>query len=470
MGLLDDILAQQGSGGPFNGAFPSNLFGEADAAQAAREAAALRLARGVRRTPEATASPFDGGVAPLSFAGSGAFGIDPSSYATPAEPQSPSISGPIPLPRPRPAEADAAPTDVSAASRAIGAPLSLAPPVPSQPAQAPAPTSAAPPEKGFLENLRGKVNDNSNMLLAFAGGLAGGRSWGDGLSKGLQMAVPAGQLDTAARQKQITQTATYSALKARGVSDADAMLAMQNPEALKSLLSRLWPTFKSANVGNTTGSFNEATGEFKPGFTDTKYEKIGQGDTLYATPGGVPGAGGVSGKPVAVASGGPQQPPAGYQYVDTNDPAKGLQAIPGGPGTHLPSETAGRIAMMETAAAALPDARRVLMEGRGSSGTGVTGAAASALNIGETGRANRTVTVAIEGALRAMTGAAAPESEVKRYENMFMPSPLDSRETATQKLNQLQDFIDNAKRLVTQGRGPAGGPPGPRASDPLGIR
>jgi hypothetical protein len=110
------------------------------------------------------------------------------------------------------------------------------------------------------------------------------------------------------------------------------------------------------------------------------------------------------------------------------------------------------------------------MEGRGDTGTGISGAAASALNMGDTGRANRTVTVAIEGALRAMTGAAAPEAEVKRYENMFMPSPYDSRATATQKLNQLEDFLNNAQRLVTQGRNPGGDRPATRASDPLGLR
>ena len=59
-----------------------------------------------------------------------------------------------------------------------------------------------------------------------------------------------------------------------------------------------------------------------------------------------------------------------------------------------------------------------------------------------------------------MTGANAPEPEVKRYENMFMPSPLDSPETAKQKLDLLESFISNARRLVTQGRGPAEAPKG----------
>lgn len=293
--------------------------------------------------------------------------------------------------------------------------------------------------KSFLGNLHG------GPIAAIAGGL-GGLVTGDRND-------PYGEVIK-------VQNQTVRALISRGVNPQEAVLAASNPDMMKALLPRLWPTYTPHNVANTTGAFNPATGEFKPSYTAPKYEKLGPGDNLVAIGGG--------GQATQVASGGPEKPPAGYSYADPKDPSKGLTTIPGGPATHLPAETAGRVAMMETAVQELPKARDVLMKDRTQLGTGVTGTLASKVNVGDTGRAQRTVRLAIEGALRAMTGAAAPEAEVNRYENLFLPSPFDSAQTATQKLNQLDDFISNARRLVTQGRGGTSAPG--RPSDPLGIR
>jgi hypothetical protein len=71
------------------------------------------------------------------------------------------------------------------------------------------------------------------------------------------------------------------ALLARGASPADAMLAASSPEAFKALLSRLWPTYSAHNVGDVSGSFNPATGDFKPQYAAPKFEKVGEGDSLY---------------------------------------------------------------------------------------------------------------------------------------------------------------------------------------------
>lgn len=214
--------------------------------------------------------------------------------------------------------------------------------------------------------------------------------------------------------------AQFDAYQAAGLSPAKAMIAVMNPKIAEQIMT-------------------------------PKFEKVGPGETLVSV-------GGSGGQGQTVATGGPEKPPAGYEYVDPKDPSKGLKGIAGGPATHLPAETAGRLAIMEAASADLPNARKVLMEGRGPQGTGLSGTVASYSNVGETGRAQRTVRAAIEGALRAMTGANAPEPEVKRYENMFMPSPFDSPETAKQKLDLLDSFISNARRMVTQGRGPAATP------------
>jgi hypothetical protein len=72
-----------------------------------------------------------------------------------------------------------------------------------------------------------------------------------------------------------------------------------------------------------------------------------------------------------------------------------------------------------------------------------------------------------------MTGAAAPEQEVKRYMQMFMPSPKDNKASAKQKIDGLMKFMEDAERLVLQGRGVSpslSGPPAataPPASPPV---
>lgn len=445
MGLLDQLFAQNGYG-LLGQNYPSTIFAQPEEAQAAREAAATTLARRFgRRAPQeeqlTPPSVFDAGGARTPLAGAGIYGLNPNAF-TPT-PQTPSATIPGGLSAPM-TPASAAPTSVAAAPpaqqeepsgyinvgnyrmpqfgpRELYTPQAAQLPVNARPTQgqlSPQPSAGLPsfmPQNGsFLDRLN-----------------AGFQSIGNGGS--LLGALTGNYTDPLTTQRQAQRAIYNSALQA-GLDQNKALLVATNPKALEAYTQQLFP----------------------------KPEKLAAGETLVSIGGGGPAT--------TLATGGPEKPPAGYDYVDPKDPSKGLQAVPGGPATHLPAETAGRIAMMETAAAGIPDARKVLMQGRGPSGTGLSGAAAAYANSGETGRAQRTVRTAIEGALRAMTGAAAPEVEVTRYENMFMPGPFDSRETATQKLNQLEDFISNARRLVTQGRGPAGNAPASRASDPLGIR
>lgn len=75
----------------------------------------------------------------------------------------------------------------------------------------------------------------------------------------------------------------------------------------------------------------------------------------------------------------------------------------------------------------------------------------------------------IESILRAMTGAAAPESEVDRYMGMFFPSPLDSDAVALDKLNKAKSWLQGTLNQIAvgrpqlQGQSPSGGavPPPP---------
>lgn len=63
-------------------------------------------------------------------------------------------------------------------------------------------------------------------------------------------------------------------------------------------------------------------------------------------------------------------------------------------------------------------------------------------------RARRTVRLAVEATLRAMTGAAAPESEVTNYMDMFMPARTDPVATARQKLLLLETFMRRFESLT----------------------
>lgn len=263
---------------------------------------------------------------------------------------------------------------------------------------------------------------------------------------------------------------TVKALVARGLDVATAKAAAKNPTLMAALVPQLFGTRSGTVINNRL--VNPANGQVIADFSDTKAPETKE----FETPNGgkvarqfntktgkweeIPGIGG----------GGAGKPPANYTWVDPNDPKKGVEGIPGSAATQIPSEVAGRIAMMDVGAAELPKARETLMRNRGGFGLKGLDGVGSTVGVGEVARAERSVRVAIEGALRSMTGAAAPDSEVKSYADKFLPGPMDSRETATQKLNQLEDFINGAKRLVTQGRGPAGNQPTGKPSDPLGIR
>jgi hypothetical protein len=168
------------------------------------------------------------------------------------------------------------------------------------------------------------------------------------------------------------------------------------------------------------------------------------------------------------------KPPAGYEWMNPADRSKGLRAIPGGPGEKIPSDVAGKLAMMTMARDRIANTRKVFERdwsatdfGRYAAGNVPFVGDISALS-GEVGVAARDIRTAIEAALRTMTGAAAPEQEVVRYLQMFMPGPKDTKETAKQKIDGLVKFMDEAERLVMRGHGgvperPAAAPEQPAA-------
>lgn len=184
-------------------------------------------------------------------------------------------------------------------------------------------------------------------------------------------------------------------------------------------------------------------------------------------------------KPVTVAKGAslvdPQTGRVVYQGADNPDAPSGyrwskegsLEAIPGGPATRVPAEVAGRMSLAQTTLRDLSEAERAFKDVDTGDRIGMQ------FGAGEIGRAQRTVRQAIEAALRLMTGAAAPETEVARYEDLFMPKSYDRPETRDQKLRNLRAFVEEAIGTMSNGRAAPGEPSSvtnARPNDPLDIR
>lgn len=155
--------------------------------------------------------------------------------------------------------------------------------------------------------------------------------------------------------------------------------------------------------------------------------------------------------------------PSGYAPVmGPTGAVSGLQAIPGGPASALPAETAGKAAMISTAKEYFNEAEQYY---KGGEYTGLDRArdvgvpfAGRPASGGDSGRARRSIQLSVEAALRLMTGAAVTKEESERYTDIFAPGPMDTKETIDQKLSMLKNFIGKAEEAATRGRGgPLGG-------------
>lgn len=249
------------------------------------------------------------------------------------------------------------------------------------------------------------------------------------------------------------RNATYAAIMERGGSDALARAITENQALFAPILPQVFSP-RTSIVNNRL--VETATGRV---IADFSTHVLGPGQNL------------VSGTGRTIASGGLEQPPSGFEWVDPTDRSRGLRATPGGPGTHISSDAAGRLALMDTARRGVADARRLYERNWGgrdlwrqfwanAPGVGDVGQLS-----GEQGQAQRNIMIAVESALRTMTGAAAPETEVRRYAEMFTPNARDTVESARQKLDALDAFMRRAQEIATQGRTadpPPAGPGQPR--------
>ena len=145
------------------------------------------------------------------------------------------------------------------------------------------------------------------------------------------------------------------------------------------------------------------------------------------------------------AMGGGGNAPAGYRYLPTGD----LEAIPGGPATKLPGETAGKLGLAQSALGNLPNIKNIF----GSTFDPLKNTGDYAFSIGKIGEGKRQVRQAVEAGLRLTSGAAVPPSEVDRYEALFLPTPLDTEPTRASKLIELERFLTTAVNNASLGHG-----------------
>lgn len=183
--------------------------------------------------------------------------------------------------------------------------------------------------------------------------------------------------------------------------------------------------------------------------------KLGEGEVMGRAVRDPTAAGGMRFVPLAT---GGQKMPQGYEA----DPARtgGMRPIAGGPADKITGEQAARVALMAEGLKDIPKLReafgiRVVSDPSAPNGRRIesmpnardpavaplapaydpSGYIQHYAGSGRVGEAQRLMYSAIEGVLRAQTGAAATPEEVKRELAKYLPMPSDSLATRAQKLD-----------------------------------
>ncbi len=136
--------------------------------------------------------------------------------------------------------------------------------------------------------------------------------------------------------------------------------------------------------------------------------------------------------------------PAGWRFKENGD----AEPIPGGPATAISGEIAAKFGLINTALSNFDEAEKFLTkEFQPGDFIETTGA------FGEGGIANRAIRFSVEAVLRAVSGAAVPDTEVERFMDLFAPKSNDRVATAKQKLSLLRETLENTRSAISQGRG-----------------
>jgi hypothetical protein len=106
------------------------------------------------------------------------------------------------------------------------------------------PPDSLPP---FLGRLAPAIAGNASTLMALGGGLAGARTWSEGIGRGLTQAAQTSLEQQKLDQARRSQDSIFSTLRGIGVPPQLARLAAQNPLALRLVLARYGAPASAAN-------------------------------------------------------------------------------------------------------------------------------------------------------------------------------------------------------------------------------
>jgi hypothetical protein len=140
--------------------------------------------------------------------------------------------------------------------------------------------------------------------------------------------------------------------------------------------------------------------------------------------------------------------PMGFRYRDPANPATGVEPVPGGPGDTMSAGDAAKTQMLQQGISDVDAFAGMLIR--------PNGAIDRELLVTMTGKVPGTagrmayskVFNAIEARLRAESGAAVPDTEVKRMADRFVPSPFDNDATIRDKVQRLREFLAGALNKV----------------------
>lgn len=142
--------------------------------------------------------------------------------------------------------------------------------------------------------------------------------------------------------------------------------------------------------------------------------------------------------------------PPGYRWLDKDNQDAGVEPIPGGPATQMPSELAARIGLAQDAIQRLDGVEQAAASGQL---TGPIDWAKGQLGRGEQGQLGRELAAGAEALTRMLTGAGMNMAEAQREASLYLPQLQDDAPTLANKVSQLKRRLQSTIEMAGRGRG-----------------